>query len=240
MVRTLLNRVDTHVSDPQDREKEKKHVQQVLSENGYKDWSFKIPNQPDRQERKKDKQANQSESKSPSPLIGIPYIRGLSEELHRIFKDHGVNVYHKPVNTLRSLLVRPKDPTKIEDQCGVVYNILCNSCDDTYVGETARKMGKRFVEHTKSDKESAILDHISTSGHSISLEDVSILSREPRFGARKIKEALEIHKRRPSLNRDQGLELQPVLLQLLNAPKDPPRRRDPRVGTIVRDRANSL
>ena len=37
-------------------------------------------------------------------------------------------------------------------------------------------------------------------GHSISMEDVSILTQEQRFGARKIKEALEIYKRKPSLN----------------------------------------
>ena len=239
VVRTLLNRVNTHVSDPQDRAKEKKHVQQALSANGYKDWALKIPNRV-KEEQKKEKPPSQSEPKNSRPLIGLPYIRGLSEELQRIFKDHGVSTFHKPVNTLRSLLVRPKDPTKTEDQCGVVYNVLCSSCDDSYVGETARKMGKRLEEHKKSDKESALLEHINTSGHNISLDDVSILAREPRFGARKIKEALEIYKRRPSLNRDQGLELQPVLLQLLNPVEDPPRRRGPPVGTFRRERVNSL
>ena len=100
-------------------------------------------------------------------------------------------------------------------------------------------MGTRFHEHTRSDKESALLEHITTTGHSLSLEDISILAREPRFGARKIKEALEIFKRRPSLNRDQGVEIPPVLLQLLTPLEDPLRRGGPRVGT-VRDRANSL
>ena len=100
-------------------------------------------------------------------------------------------------------------------------------------------MVTRFIEHTRSDKESAILEHVTNTGHSVSLENVSILAREPRFGARKIKEALEIFKRRPSLNRDQGVELQPILLQLLHPSEDSPRQEGPRVGTI-RDRTNSL
>ena len=94
VVRTLLNRAETHVSDPQDRLTEKKHVRQVLLANGYKDWSLKIPNQSNKEERQKEKQANQSDSKSPSPLIGLPYVRGLSKELQRVFKNHGVNIYH--------------------------------------------------------------------------------------------------------------------------------------------------
>ena len=238
MVRTLLNRSESHVSDPTDRASEQKHIHRVLSANGYKDWALKVPNL-----KPKDTAPTQCQStqpRKPSPLLGLPYIQGLSEELRRIFKDHGVSTYHKPVNTLRSLLVRPKDPTDIRDKCGVVYNILCNSCEDSYIGETSRKMGKRFEEHSKSDKESALLEHTSRSGHSISMEDVSILAQEPRFGARKIKEALEIYKRKPSLNRDQGLELHPVLLQLLTPTEETQRRRDPRVGTVLRDRANSL
>ena len=238
VVRTLLNRVETHVSDPLDRPSEKHHIQQALSTNGYKDWSLKVPNQTNSIERQKDRLANQSEPQKSHP-IGLPYIKGLSEELQRIFKDHGVNIYHKPVNTLRSFLVRPKDPTPISDQCGVVYDIPCDTCDDSYVGETARKMVTRFTEHTRSDKESAILEHVTNTGHSVSLENVSILAREPRFGARKIKEALEIFKRRPSLNRDQGVEIQPILLQLLHPSEDSPRQGGPRVG-MIRDRANSL
>ena len=100
-------------------------------------------------------------------------------------------------------------------------------------------MGKRFQEHTKSDKESALLEHLKKTGHSISLENVSILANEPRYHAHKIREAIKIHQRSPTLNRDQGLELDPVLLQLLPSPDAPPTSTGPwRVGT--RNRANSL
>ena len=176
---------------------------------------------------------------SPPPLVGLPYVKGLSEELQRLFKKHGVNVYFKPFNTLRQILVKPKDKTETSEKCGVVYNISCDECSDFYIGETARKMGKRFQEHTKSDKESALLEHLKKTGHSISLENVAVLANEPRYHARKIREAIKIHQHKPTLNRDQGLELDPVLLQLLPSPDAPLTSTGPwRVST--RNRANSL
>ena len=120
-----------------------------------------------------------------------------------------------------------------------MYNISCDECSDFYIGETARKMGKRFQEHTKSDKESALLEHLKKTGHSISLENVAVLANEPRYHARKIREAIKIYQHKPTLNRDQGLELDPVLLQLLPSPDTPFTTTGPlRVST--RNRANSL
>ena len=110
-----------------------------------------------------------------SPISpGLPYIQGLAEELQRIFKDHGVNSFLKPTNTLRQILVKPKDPTPKEQKCGVVYNVACGDCENTYVGETARKMKTRFEEHHKSDAQSAILEHMKKTGHSLSFDYVNI------------------------------------------------------------------
>ena len=213
VVRTLINRASTLISDPGDQKKEIKHVKEVLAANGYPDWSLEVPNQSDaikRKERKKE-----SSPSTHSFPVGLPYISGLSEELQRVFRNHGVSVYHKPFNTLRSLLVKPKDKQKKENKCGTVYQVSCGTCDDFYVGETARALGKRFREHRLSDSQSAVLEHIQSSGHSLSLDDVSVLASESNYHARKIREAVEIHKAKPTLNRDQGLEIAPVLLQLL-------------------------
>ena len=53
-----------------------------------------------------------------------------------------------------------------------------------------------------------------------SMEEVKVLAQEDKTVPRKIREAVHIHKRKPELNRDQGLEIPPVLLQL--ATHDPP------------------
>ena len=178
-----------------------------------------------------------------APSVGLPYIQGLSEELQRVFRNHGVATYHKPSNTLRSHLVRPKDKQEKKDKCGVVYLTPCGTCDDFYVGETARALGKRFQEHTSTDRESAVLEHLRSTGHSLSFEDVRVLASEARFQERKVREALEIHKRRPSLNRDQGYEVAPVLLSLLPASRaGPPHHQSagPRAFPRFRPRTGSI
>ena len=237
MARTLINRATSHVTDPADQKVEVGHIKKVLKANGYKDWIFDTPNQSNTTLRKERKEQLQT----PTPSIGLPYIKGLSEELQRIFKDHGVSVYHKPFNTLRSSLVKPKDKQNKEDKCGVIYNVACGTCSDFYIGETARALGKRFEEHTSTDKKSAVLEHLKNTGHSFSFDDMRVLANEPKYNARKIKEAIEIYKGKPTLNRDQGYELPPVLLQLLSSSKEAPRRQ-PRglLGVGPRNRTNSL
>ena len=132
-----------------------------------------------------------------------------------MFRNHGVAVYHKPFNSLRSLLVKPKDKQKKENKCGTIYHVSCGTCDDFYVGETARALGKRYRKHSESDDKSAVLEHLKSSGHSLSFDDMRVLASETNYNARKIREAVEIFKAKPTLNRDQGFDVAPVLLQLL-------------------------
>ena len=54
----------------------------------------------------------------------------------RIFGGFGVPTYFKSSNTLRQLLVHPKDPVGKDKVVGPVYKISCEECDATYVGET--------------------------------------------------------------------------------------------------------
>ena len=54
-----------------------------------------------------------------------PYVKGISEQLRKIFKKQKCGVYFKPQNTLRRLLVAPKDPAKKEEASGVVYRVKC-------------------------------------------------------------------------------------------------------------------
>ena len=149
--------------------------------------------------------------------IGLPYIKGLSENLQRLFHSNNIQTYRKPFNTLRSLLVKPKDATPIEQQCGLVYHIKCQNCNEDYIGETSRNMGTRFKEHTtRKGTVSAIKDHLENNKHCTSLENVKILDREGDWHRRKIKEAIMIQRHHPTLNRDKGLELPAAYSSLLS------------------------
>ena len=56
------------------------------------------------------------------PTAVLPYIKGLSEPLRLCLQQHGVRSVIKPDTTLRSHLVRPKDPVDLRKQDEVVYN----------------------------------------------------------------------------------------------------------------------
>ena len=44
----------------------------------------------------------------------------------------------RPFQTIRNLVVHPKDEMKIEEASEVVYRKPCKSCDKVVVGETVR------------------------------------------------------------------------------------------------------
>ena len=56
----------------------------------------------------------------------------------------------KPIFTLRSQLMRPKDALGELKQSGVVYSIPCEDCDVEYIGETGRAFGTRQDENEQA------------------------------------------------------------------------------------------
>ena len=164
----------------------------------------------------------------PQPL---PYVKGLSERLARTFRKFKTKVYHKPINTIRSQLVHPKDKTTIDKKCAVIYHIDCDVCDEEYVGETARALQNRVKEHTSTRRSSltAVGEHCKETGHTISWDNIQVLATETNTSRRKIREALEIAERSPSLNRDIGAyELPAVYRPLLTRCERDTARSSPR------------
>jgi len=193
-------------------------VKNTLKTNGYPEWMFTIP-----KKAEKKKEVNKEPS-ARKPSVGMPYIRGTSEQLHRIFRKHGVNMYHRPYNSIRSQLTKVKDKTDKMKQCGIVYHVTCANCKEDYIGETGRTLETRMKEH-KTRSSSALHEHCDNTGHNIKAENTTILTSEEHLMKRKVWEAIAIKQRRPSLNRDEGLELPPVYNTLLLS-HDHPTSRD--------------
>ena len=87
--------------------------------------------------------------------------------------------------------------------CGRCFN-KCHrvECDEEYIGESARTFAERFKEHLKPP--SPIYDHSNISGHSVTIDNFSIMGREDQILIRTIKEALYIRRNNPSLNKNIG------------------------------------
>ena len=139
VVKTLAHRAKTVVSKREDRRKELDHLRGALKCSGYPEWilrDVKEENNSDSEEEV----ATSGETlkilrkeKSKKISVVIPYVRGFSEQMRRIFRKYGIPTYFKPTNTLRQLLVKPKDPVSKENVVGPVYKIKCEECDAVYV-----------------------------------------------------------------------------------------------------------
>ena len=75
------------------------------------------------------------------PMV-IPYIKVFSEQFHKILKECDIPAYFNLKNTLRQLLVHPK-----EKVVGPVYHIHREDCDVSYVGEMEWSLEARFLKN---------------------------------------------------------------------------------------------
>ena len=204
-----MHRADTLITDKEDQNKEKKYVSDVLKDNAYKSWVIKAPK----------KKNNRNEDDRPvyknDRSYAIPYVRGTSEKLHKIYKRFGIKTHHKPFNKLRDILVHPKDPIPKEQKCGVIYQIDCSNCPSSYVGETYRPLSVRVQEHQQPSRNTAVCEHIKEKKHKIEMKNVKILASEKNMMRRKNHEAIFIHQLKPALNRDSGTQLPPIYNDLL-------------------------
>ncbi|XP_072046904.1 uncharacterized protein [Amphiura filiformis] len=125
VIRTLMDRMDNIVTEEEDKKEDPK-------------WSLDRVKQQmkDKQPKAREKKKDDIPSKG---MVVIPYVEGVAERLQRIFKKHNISTAMRPTNTLKSLLVHPKDKKDIEQTSDVVYNIPCKGCDKSYIGETGRQ-----------------------------------------------------------------------------------------------------
>ena len=105
-------------------------------------------------------------------------------------------------------------------RAGIVYGLDCKDCNLVYIGKTGRSVKKRAIEHKAHAQNgrtelSAAADH-AWSGHTMDWTP-RVLAIEHVTKERRIHEALAIHaqnKRAGTLNRDNGMELRKLWLEL--------------------------
>ena len=105
---------------------------------GYPRWTVtNVKKEMEKKEQKKKGTSKREHDTKTKGMVVLPYVRGASEKLARIFKKRGIVTAMKPHSTLKSLLVHPKDKTDPKEG---VYTIDCEGCDKKYIGETKRKL----------------------------------------------------------------------------------------------------
>ena len=81
-----------------------------------------------------------TEDEERPPTLNTPYIKGFSEKLERACRPLKIRTTFSSKRTLRTELVHVKGQIMVDKQKGVVYRVNCNTCNQTYIGETGRTL----------------------------------------------------------------------------------------------------
>ncbi|CAH8541549.1 unnamed protein product [Schistosoma rodhaini] len=220
VVKNMITRAQKLVTEPNDMKTEINLITSTLIKNNYpKDFIKRII----KNERKDDiVNTKRLQKKEWVNTVVIPYRKGISEDIRRILNNQNIRVFFRTNNTLKSKLVRIKDPIHKEEQQNCVYEIKCRDCNATYVGETSRQLNVRVKEHKqclkhipkssddvrKLENKSAIALHSLESGHTIDFDGTRILQKAfNSYKERQTAEALYIWANPNNINRRDGIQL---------------------------------
>ena len=116
--------------------------------------------------------------------------------------------------------MHPKDKDTDLDKAGVVYQVECDECEASYIGQTGRHLRERIKEHkTALEKgnthHSGIAEHAYDAHHEISWDSVKVLDQESDTNKRLVRESLHIRTVRPSMNRENGLDIPAPFMRII-------------------------
>ena len=96
--------------------------------------------------------SNNTTTNNRNITIVVPYIQGTGKRFKKVCQAKGIQVHFKGTNTLRTLLVTPKDKDQKLHKGRVIYHFKCPhiNCPDEYIGEYGRALGQRIKEHLKA------------------------------------------------------------------------------------------
>ena len=209
---TLAHRAKIVSSNQEALDQKLLHIRRALQAFQFPNWAlyqlqhkFQRNNQPSQDNNHKSNSTNNNiNSNNRNITIVVPYIQGTGGKFKEVCKSKGIQVHFKGTNTLRTLLVTPKDKDPKLHKSGVVYHFKCPhiNCSEAYIGESGRALGGRIKEHLKAS--SPIHHHSSSTGHPLSPECFNIIHQETQGPSRNIKETMFIHVNDPLLNRNLG------------------------------------
>ena len=226
-VDALLSRALTVPTDDEEKEREVGLVQEMLTENSYprpfiKQQLSRLRKKQEntRTQQDPDGQAQDDPKSVYSTTIVVPFLDGITQAIQRVLRPLEIRVVGRPQRWDWSLQRNLKDSVEPCDEIGAVYRINCMDCDDIYIGETGRTTRIRCLEHKsharcKRTDHSAAADHVLLEGHKMDFDNPVVLDRDKRLMSRRVKEALWLYSADKKMNRDQGLELNPLWFSVL-------------------------
>ena len=148
VLRCMRNRAH-QICDSTSEEPELQHLQSVLQANSFPEDLVKktLSCRPHLAHP-----SSEHADEDPPMIMCLPYIQGLSEKLERVCSPLGVKTVFEPVRTLRQHPMRIKTCIPEERKTGVIYEVPCKKCPQTYIRETKRTLKVRLGEHKQAVK----------------------------------------------------------------------------------------
>ena len=214
VINALSHRAKTVCSNPELLKIEKEHLRKALTQCKYPKWVLdKVEKRLIRSCSEAIDGANSQGTTSTSAAtkevkskghIVIPFTKGLCESIKKICGRYGIQTHFKGGNTIKNLLVSPKDKDPMVNQRDAIYWYQCwdLGCDGEYIGETSRTSGERYKEHLKDP--SPIHHNNHQTNHHINHNNFKIKGREGHHLSRYIKESIFIRVNNPTLNNNVG------------------------------------
>ena len=123
MNKCLFDRTRRMTTTEEGLREEEKHLEQVLLNNGYPLTLINKSSQSTIGDE--DIMEADGEGEEKQPVVCIPYVAGLSEDISRVGRRFGIRTIFI-VPTLQSHLVRVKDKVPTSVQSNMVYRVPCS------------------------------------------------------------------------------------------------------------------
>ena len=123
VIRTLMDRKDNIVTEEEDRREEDQRTRKAVAECDYPKWAMDRVHQ---QMKDKPHYSKKTKNKNDNPsrgMVVIPYIESVAEKFQKICWKRRIGTAMRPTNTLKSLLVHPKDKRDNLQTSEVVYEV---------------------------------------------------------------------------------------------------------------------
>jgi len=125
--------------------------------------------------------------------ISLQYTHRLSEVAARLLTPLNIGVAHRPISTIKSVVMHPKDTIEDDKKTNVIYGIPCSEYPSVYVRQTGRMLKTMMAEHRAAvrrlDSNSQIDEHVNETGHRFNFSEATILSHAENDSERLFKEA---------------------------------------------------
>ena len=206
VVRALTDRAKNVCLSPELLAEEMDHLGKVLRYNNYPKWMIKQGSRNNTLAGRLIDPETGNEVKK-TVFISAPYFPVLTESFKQLFRYTHVQVCFKGQNTIKLMLMHPKDKVDPSLKKDIVYQWSCANpgCKSSYIRETSRSLSERVRKHSKEGSNSAIYQHCASKGHPLpNIDQFKVIDQEKSQIAHEAREAIHIQNADPELNRNVG------------------------------------